>query len=149
MKGPLKNRSCPQILMCGRCGRCRLLLLIFVPLLHCMLFMTIFFIASSKATNLYIILGTSVCVNSHLICFPFFAGIPTDWFSILPLHSLPYCRSDHSYAPCVLWKQCDFSIIVPGAVLFLFQLQLKNSSFIPNQKHLKNQECHTPNLVME
>lgn len=120
MKGPLKNRSCPQILMDGRCGRCRLLLSIFVLLLYYMLFVTIFFTASSKATNLYIILGKLVCVSGHLISFPFFAGIPADWFSALPLHSLPYYRSDCTHVPCVLWKQCVFSIIVPGAVCFYF-----------------------------
>lgn len=66
-----------------------------------------------------------ICVSSYLICFPFFAGIPTDWFSALPLHNLPYYRWDHTYVPCVLWKQWVFSIIVPGAVCFYFSSNWK------------------------
>lgn len=111
--------------MYGRCGRYRLLLSIFVPLLYCMLFVTIFFTASSKATNFYVILGKSVCVSIHLICFPLFAGIPIDWFSALPLHNLPYYRSACTYVPSVLWKQCVFSIIVLGAVCFYFSSNWK------------------------
>ena len=75
MKGPLKNRYSLQILMYSTE---RLLLSVFVPLLYCMLFVTVFFTASSKATNLYIIIGKSVCVSGHLISSPFFTGIPTD-----------------------------------------------------------------------
>lgn len=65
--------------MYGRYGRCRLLLSGFVPLRYCVLLVIIFFAASSKATNLYIILGKPVCISGHLISFPFFAGIPTDF----------------------------------------------------------------------
>lgn len=66
-----------------------------------------------------------VCVSGHLIYFPFFAGIMTDWFSALHLHNLPYYRSDHTYVHCVQWKQSVYSNIFPSAVCFYFSSNWK------------------------
>lgn len=99
--------------MYGRCGRCKMQLSIFVPslyavhdcIIHC-------FVQSYKFAY------NEVCVSGHLTYLPFFPGIPAVWFSALPLHNLPYYRSDRTYIPCVLWKKLGFQLLL--WVLFVF-----------------------------
>lgn len=65
-----------------------------------------------------------VCVSGHLISFPFFAGITTDF----QVYTYIICLITDQIVlniPCKQWKQCVYSNIFPGAVCFYFSSSWK------------------------